>query len=74
MISFHSCVLRANKIFSYLSVSFYHFVFKMLFFLSGNLKKAQLVFLRYTSKYVFLKISHYSQENTCVGVLKAEGL
>ena len=29
---------------------------------------------RYSSKQVFLKISYYPQENTCVGVLKAKDL
>ena len=29
---------------------------------------------RYSSKYVFLKISQISQENTCVGVWRPEAL
>ena len=58
-------------------MSFCHFVFKMGFFFellqTIGLKKAEAV-RRYSSKKVFLKISYYSQENTCVGVLKAKGL
>ena len=52
------------KTLSYLWMSFCHFVFKMGFFRTSSNNWLE----------AFLKISYYSQENTCVGVLKAKGL
>ena len=58
-------------------MSFYHLVFRMGFFqlLQGiNLKKAEVSGSQRFFKRGVLKISYYSQKNTCVGVLKAKDL